>query len=206
MKKGVLCLALMVCLILPGCAQGGKPPKEEKESLRVRQISQSASGYEARLTLRLSYPQKSGPYRLAVSFQKEGKTSVSILEPEYMKGFSVVSEGDKVSFLFDGEPFEDGGGLNTMPVSLLRVLCEIPLIKTGQTGKVEGETVLFEREEKTPLGSGVITLTVDKKSALPLEGTFLASFLKGEITFEQFAYRNEPAADPNATDKKDESK
>ena len=208
MKKGVVCLVLAICLILPGCSKGeNQSSKEEKEIVKIKQISQNASGYEAKLSLNLSYPKQSGLYRLGITYAKKGKTTISILEPDYMAGFSIMIEGEKTVFLYDGEPFEDGGGFEKLPVSLLRQLCEFPFITEEQMGKVEEDMVYFKREEQSALGPVTSLLTVDKKNALPLGGELVASFLRGEIEFLQFSYINENANNinnTNDTDKKDE--
>lgn len=191
MKKRIVLFALAAFLLLPGCAQKG-PPKETREIAKIRQTIEKATGYEAKLNLTLSYPNQSSSFRLKALYSKEGKSTVAIEEPEEMAGFWAELTGDKVLLYYDGEPYDDGGGMNKLPVSLLRLLFEVPFVQQGkEAAKEKGDTALFEWEESSPLGPIACKLTVDKENSLPLEGEFSAPFLAGKAEFLQFAYLNE---------------
>lgn len=189
MKKGIIFLALTMCMFLAGCTSGGaKVPKEDKEIVKIKQLHQNAAGFEAKVGLTLSYSQQSSFFRLSISSLTGGKTTVSVLEPAYMSGFSVVTQGEKAQLLFDGEPYEDRGGLEQMPVSVLGLLEKIAFVQLEQTGKKEGDAVFFQREENTEIGPFTYRQKVDMVSAFPLEGDFTSSLIKGKITFEQFSF------------------
>ena len=184
MRKMQICLLFSVFLVLFGCvpSDGGETAQTGADRFIQRQAL--SAGFSARISFRLTYPRGSEEYICRVTSHKNGDGEIALLEPERMRAFSIASAKGKVAVCFEDEPYDDGGGLMGMPVSIPDYLWNGVYVLEGQTGEASAEGIVFKKSA----GDAQITLTADPESEKPLYMQIASKDIGCEVTFLQFDY------------------
>ena len=139
MRKLMSCV-LMMTLLLSGCKAGGSG-EESPENLAalIRGEYLNLTAWTATVSVTADYGQRVYDFVLDVSWEKDGETVLTVVEPELIAGITARLKEDGAYLEYDGASLEtgelDGQGLS--PVSALPAL--LNAVQTGFIAEVGRE-------------------------------------------------------------------
>lgn len=123
-RRPILLPLLLSCLLLTACAGGGGggDPEEEALSLRTRYLAMTACAGTASVTA--DYGERVYDYVLEFSWLRAGGLTVTVQEPEIVRGVTARLTEEGGTLEYDGAILETGplGGDGLTPLSALPVL------------------------------------------------------------------------------------
>lgn len=175
-----LTAAVLAALLIPLSACGGEGGRAaDRRALELRGEYLSMEGCTASLTVTADYGERVYDYEMALSWQREGETAVTLTAPEEVAGLTVrMSDGGSV-LEYDGAGVETGplneDGLSPLLAgpALLEALREGYLAAVGTEEGEEGAQTLHlvVREPEAQPGEGTETeLWCDWESGALLRG------------------------------------
>ena len=139
MRKLMSCV-LMMTLLLSGCkAGGGGEESPENLAALIRGEYLNLTAWTATVSVTADYGQRVYDFVLDVSWEKDGETVLTVVEPELIAGITARLKEDGAYLEYDGASLEtgelDGQGLS--PVSALPAL--LNAVQTGFIAEVGRE-------------------------------------------------------------------
>lgn len=108
MRKRWVCAPMIILLaLLAGC--GGEAGSEEDElALEIRGEYLAMTSCQATAEVTADYGQRVYEYTISLSYEKEGETVLSLLEPEEVAGITARISNGETTLEFDGVRLETG--------------------------------------------------------------------------------------------------
>lgn len=174
-----LTAGILAALLLPLSACGGEGGRAaDRRALEIRGECLSMEGCTAALTVTADYGERVYGYEMALSWQREGETAVTLTAPEEVAGLTVRMRDGESVLEYDGAAVETGplneAGLSPLMAgpALLEALRTGYLAATGLETADTGQVLhLVVREPEAQPGEGTETeLWCDWESGALLRG------------------------------------
>ena len=147
MRLGLGVLTISLCLALSACGGGGGASPAEQLALDIRGELLETAGGSAQVTLTADYGRRVYEYGVAMTWETEGETALTLIAPENVAGVTARIQEGEAALEYDGARVEtgplDGDGLS--PLAGLPLLLEYA--QTGWmaecgTEELDGEEAL----------------------------------------------------------------
>ena len=126
MRLGLGVLTISLCLALSACGGGGGVSPAEQMALDIRGELLETAGGSARVTLTADYGRRVYEYGVAMTWEREGETALTLTAPENVAGVTARVRAGEAALEYDGLRVEtgplDGSGLS--PLAGLPLLLE----------------------------------------------------------------------------------
>ena len=137
-----LCALMMILPLLAGCGGGdnGGGNSAEEAALNIRTEYLAMTACSATVDITADYGQRVYEYTLAVAWQKEGETVLTVLEPENIKGITARVQNGSARLEYDGASLETGmlGAEGLSPMEAVPAVLDY--ILTGYIAECDFET------------------------------------------------------------------
>lgn len=110
MRKRLCALMMILCLLLTGCSSGENDGNNSADelALSIRTEYLAMTACSTTIDMVADYGQRVYEYTLAVSWQKDGETVLTVLEPEYIAGITARIENKTGYLEYEGVSVETG--------------------------------------------------------------------------------------------------
>lgn len=109
MRAKSLCVPMMtLCLLLTACGGGTGAGNTDELALDIRAEYIAMTGCSATLTLTADYGRRVYDYTLALVYQREGDTTITVQAPEEVAGVTARISKDSAALEYDGVSLETG--------------------------------------------------------------------------------------------------
>ena len=154
MKKKLLIL-LPLCLLLAGCG----PSK--REAVQGYYAGIQSAQMAAQIVVHL--PQADHCFGVAATYDREEGSTVTLTEPEALRGLSATMTGEEMRLLYDGSvwPAGDGGRLSAAScLPLLLYAAGEGFVTREGTDKIDGQEYIFLTTEASDKAGGEFACTL----------------------------------------------
>lgn len=194
MRKRAVCAPMMtLCLLLAACGGGGGAGNTDELALDIRSDYIAMNGCTAKLDVTADYGQRVYDYTLALTYAKDGDTTLTVEAPQEIAGITARLTGGSAVLEYDGVSLETGpldtSGLSPIGCAPYLLSCarEAFIAESGLETVGESETLrcTYRDPDSTPGTGTEVSLWFDTNTHAPVQGEILsdgAQIIKCTVT------------------------